>query len=315
MSIGNLRAKQDIGDAKNQTGIPHDGIIGFGPASTEFPGPDATAWVETLCREGDLSECRFGLALNSNKTGSLVFGELESSIYKNDLVVVSSTESWTVKADIYVDGALYSSDIPVLLDSGTATIVGPIDEVSNIFESAGIQGVRNGSSLFGYFPCDKPPTLGLGLPSQKDAAAVAKNHSDVLTTTTAMFNVSSDQWAIANNGNNNCTAVLSGQDFGGESIWIFGQGNKQQYILVLNGGEKRLTYINFAAFYTGLYVDHNIKDSTMGFASLGTSPSSTATTTPASTNPSQTNGSVAKGKQAAWPYAVVVGLTGTAVLD
>ena len=43
-----------------------------------------------------------------------------------------------------------------------------------------------------------------------------------------MFNVSSDQWAIADNGGNNCTAVLSGQDFGGESFWIFGQGKKEQ---------------------------------------------------------------------------------------
>lgn len=223
MSIGKLSANQVIGAAKNQTGIPHDGIIGFGPASTEFPGKNATAWVETLCEDGDLSECRFGLALNSDKTGSLVIGELESSLYKNDLSVVSSSESWTVNADIYINGSVSTSDTQVLLDSGTATIVGPIDQVSEIFKSTGIQGVRSGSSLFGYFPCDKPPTLGLGLPSQSDAAAAAKNHSTLLSTTSTVFNVSSDQWAIANNGGNNCTALLSGQDFG-EELWIFGQG-------------------------------------------------------------------------------------------
>lgn len=231
MSIGNLSAKQHIGAANNKTGIPHDGIVGFGPASTEFPGRNATAFVDSLCRDGDLSECRFGLALNSNKTGSLILGETEPSLYKNDLSVVPSSESWTVKADIYVDGSISHSDIAALLDSGTATIVGPIDQVSAIFNSTGIQGVRSGSSLFGYFPCDKPPTLGLGLPSQSDAVAAAKNHSSLLSNTTTVFNISSDQWAIANNGNNNCTALLSGQDFGGESIWIFGQGKKRQNLL------------------------------------------------------------------------------------
>jgi pepsin A len=225
VSIGKLSAKQHIGAANNQTGIPHDGIVGFGPSSTEFPGRNATAFVETLCRDGDLSECRFGLALNSNKTGSLILGEVEPSLYENKLSVVPSSESWTVNADIYVDGSISNSDTSVVMDSGTATIVGPIDQVSAIFNSTGIQGVRSGSSLFGYFPCDKPPTLGIGLPSQSDAAAAAKNHSPLLSTTTTLFNISSDQWAIANNGHNNCTALLSGQDFG-ESIWIFGQGKK-----------------------------------------------------------------------------------------
>jgi pepsin A len=148
------------------------------------------------------------------------------------LSVVPSSESWTVNADIYVDGSVSNSDISVVLDSGTATIVGPIDQVSAIFNSTGIQGVHNGSSLFGYFPCDKPPTLGLGLPSQADATSAAKNHSTVLSNTSTVFNISSDQWAIDDNGDNNCTAVLSGQDFGGESIWIFGQGKMQHLVII-----------------------------------------------------------------------------------
>lgn len=86
-----------------------------------------------------------------------------------------------------------------------------------------------------------------------------------------------------------------------------------------------LMHIHFTAFYTGLYVDHNMKDAVMGFASLATSLASplprstdaTATTSPAS-SPSQTNaahdGIAMKVKRAAGLGAVTTILTG-ALLD
>jgi hypothetical protein len=47
-------------------------------------------------------------------------------------------------------------------------IVGPVAAVKQIFESIGIQAVQQNlpectSVLFGYYPCDAPPTVGLQL--------------------------------------------------------------------------------------------------------------------------------------------------------
>jgi hypothetical protein len=86
---------------------------------------------------------------------------------------------------------------------------------------------------------------------------------------------------------------------------------------------KMLTQVDITAFYTGLYVDHNMKDSVMGFAALATSSSSplprsttdaTATTSLASASPSKTNAAqdstVMRVKRAIGLCSVVAILTG-----
>lgn len=75
-----------------------------------------------------------------------------------------------------------------------------------------------------------------------------------------------------------------------------------------------LIHIDLTAFYTGLYVDHNIKDAVMGFASLSTSSASpvprstdaTATTSPSASPTNAAPGSsVPMVKTAAGLSAVV----------
>ena len=71
-----------------------------------------------------MPECRFGLALTANGTGSLILGKLDSSLYSGDLTVAPVLEEWAVFGDLAINGTVVARDLVVELDSGTATIVG-----------------------------------------------------------------------------------------------------------------------------------------------------------------------------------------------
>jgi hypothetical protein len=105
----------------------------------------------------------------------------------------------------------------------------PIEIVRQIFSATGIQGVMtsspSGDMLKGYFPCDSPPTVGFNLPSKANASAAAADRTSLVSHTSTLFNIPADAWAFADNGNNNCTAALSGQDFvTAPGLWVVGQG-------------------------------------------------------------------------------------------
>jgi hypothetical protein len=89
------------------------------------------------------------------------------------------------------------------------TISRPIVEVQKIFDSVGItsvtQSTPDGPTVVGYYACDKPPTVGLGIGD-------------------GVFNIPSSSFSIADNGNNNCTSVLGGFDTAAlPGLWVFGQ--------------------------------------------------------------------------------------------
>jgi hypothetical protein len=116
---------------------------------------------------------------------------------------------------------------PLLFDE-VADFSRPIDVVTSIFNATGIQSVitstADGDLLTGYFPCDKPPTVGLSFPSQANASAAITGNSTSVSHTSSIFNIPSNVWAAVDNGNNNCTAILSGQDFAAyPGLWVFGQ--------------------------------------------------------------------------------------------
>ena len=117
--------------------------------------------------------------------------------------------------------------LPIDVDR-IAEIIRPIDAVSSIFNASGIQSVLtstpDGDLLTGYFQCDKPPTVGLSLPSQANTSAAAIDKSTSVSHASSIFNIPSDTWAAVDNGNNNCTAVLSGQNYAKyPGLWVFGQ--------------------------------------------------------------------------------------------
>ncbi|PYI09853.1 acid protease [Aspergillus sclerotiicarbonarius CBS 121057] len=272
IKFGTLSAAQTVGSATGTALIPGDGIVGFaGVEVAQFPN-GAPPFFHSLCNQGQVSLCRFGLALGKNETGVQVLGELDSSLFQGNLTSTSVIQEWVFFADLALENTIIASDILVELDSGTATITGPVDEVLSIFEATSIQAViqntTDGVAVTGYFPCDQPPTLGFSIPSQSNASTAAKTDSNLISHRSSIFNIAADQWIAADNGNNNCTAVLSGMTVASyPTLWVVGQ-----------------------PFFRGLYIDHNVANATIGLATAKTqgtavssgipTPSSVASSSP-----------------------------------
>ncbi|KAJ5690419.1 acid protease [Penicillium macrosclerotiorum] len=232
MRFGSLRVHQTVGSATSSANgevlIPGDGIVGFAGLEVSF-----------------LTEHPLSFILFVNKV-SLMLADLESSC---DLSTTAIIQEWALYADIVLDGVTIKNDALVELDTGTATVIGPVDDVIAIFKASSMEyavqtSEDSGTTVTGYFPCDKPPTLGLSIPSQKNATAAMKEKSRLVSHRSSTFNIAADQWIAADNGNNNCTAILSGTDaFPIPDLWVVGQ-----------------------PFFHGTYIDHNLKTRTLGFA-------------------------------------------------
>ena len=124
MSYQGLVAKQTVGSAIGDSILPHQGIVGFsGQFAAQFP-TNSTSFFQSLCNQQQVTQCRFGLALTSNGTGTQILGELDSSLYSGDLTVVPVLEEWVVSGDLAINGTVVARDLVVELDSGTATVVG-----------------------------------------------------------------------------------------------------------------------------------------------------------------------------------------------
>lgn len=264
VSFGDLTATQLIGSTNATSQLPNAGIVGF--SDKRFSGfPDnSTSFFQSLCTQGQVEECRFGLALENVVRGSLVVGELDATQFDGNLTVSPIVAGWIIGGDIAVSGTVVERDALIELDSGTATIVGPVETVRNIFESIGIQSVLYNSSsgplLTGYFPCDKPPMVGFSIPSQTNTSAA----TGTVSKTSTIFNIPSSVWATVNNGGNNCTSVLSGQDYSDvPGLWVVG-----------------------APFMQGRYLDFNLGEGTVGIAQLKASLTNT-TTAPSQPSPTQ----------------------------
>ncbi|KAF4629757.1 hypothetical protein G7Y89_g8385 [Cudoniella acicularis] len=262
VNFDSLSATQVIGLATGTSTLPGDGIVGFsGPRFTQFPG-NSTSFFQSLCTQGQVTDCRFGLALHNGSVGSLILGELDTTMYTGSLTVAPILTGWALTGDLAINGNVIARDLTIELDSGTGTIVGPIDAVTSIFATTGIQGVlqntTDGPLLTGYFPCDKPPTVGFSFPSQTNASTATGSVSHNST----VFNIPTSLWSTGNNGGNNCTAVMSGQDYpNATGLWVAGQ-----------------------PFFQGIYIDYNLADETVGFAPLKTlaTMNTTSTSQPAS---------------------------------
>ncbi|PYH96565.1 acid protease [Aspergillus ellipticus CBS 707.79] len=262
VTFGSLTAAQTIGSANGSALIPGDGIVGFaGVEVAQFPN-GAPPFFHSLCSQGQVASCRFALALGQNDTGIQVLGELDTSLFTGDLTTTSILQEWVFFADVALNNSIITSDIMIELDSGTATITGPVEEVLSIFEATSIQAVvqntTDGVTVTGYFPCDSPPTLGFNIPSQANASAAAKSGSELVSHQSSIFNIEGEQWIAADNGNNNCTAILSGMTVASyPTLWVVGQ-----------------------PFFRGLYIDHSVANATVGLATAKTQSSTTGSGTP-----------------------------------
>lgn len=126
VTFGGLTATQIVGSANGTSLLPKSGIVGFsGQRFNQFPASSsATSFFQSLCNQKKVSECRFGLALSDDGIGTQILGELDTSLYTGDLVVAPIIEKWVLPGDLVVSGVVQERDLPIELDSGTATIVG-----------------------------------------------------------------------------------------------------------------------------------------------------------------------------------------------
>lgn len=126
VTFGGLTATQIVGSANGISPLEKSGIAGFsGQRFNQFPASsNATPFFQSLCDQKKVSECRFGLALSDDGTGTQILGELDTSLYNGDLVVAPIIENWVLFGDLVVGGEVLERDMPIELDSGTATIVG-----------------------------------------------------------------------------------------------------------------------------------------------------------------------------------------------
>lgn len=189
--------------------------------------------------------------------------------------------------------------------------------MTNVFNATGIKGVLqstpDGDLLTGYFPCDKPPTVGFSFPSTSNAAAAGNDSTSLVSKKGSIFNIPTDQWAAVNNGNNNCTAVLSGMNFPNVTgLWVVGQ----RMVLSIACDFSLLTC--FSAFFQGLYIDHDLTNGMIGFAPLkkrtGPTSTSTSTSSPTSTTSTKPTQSISGASQKARSWNLFSGIAILAVL-
>ena len=214
------------------TQFPHQGLVGFAGIDSSEIG--ATPFFTNLCNQNAVSACRFGLALGTDNTGSQYLGELDSSQFAGALTTAPILDQWELPGDVSVAGKTITTNQTIILDSGTANVIGPISAVQDLFDAAGIQGVTQTLSgctkvLTGYYPCASPPTVGFKFPAGADGK---------------VFDILGSAFEEADDGAGNCTAIVAGIDFG-PGIWIVGQ-----------------------AWFQGKYVDHDVSGKTLGFADL-----------------------------------------------
>jgi pepsin A len=96
VSLAGSTATQLIGSAKGPSLLPISGIVEF--SSQKFNGfpNNSTSFFETLCTQGQVEECRFGLGLEDDESGSLVMDELATGLFDINLTVSPILAGWVV---------------------------------------------------------------------------------------------------------------------------------------------------------------------------------------------------------------------------
>ncbi|KAK8932726.1 Aspartic protease [Metarhizium anisopliae] len=191
----------DIQDPASPPTFPRDGLIGY--ASQQGSALHGSPFINSLCDQGALSTCRFGLALRPNKTGELYYGTLATDTFTEPLTTVPLTQGeWAVQGDVTVDGTAVQHGASIITDSGTTVIFGPTHRVADVFARAGVQAVPTSTGLAGYYNCSAPPAIGFSFAG-------------------ANFDILPSALAFASNGDN-CTAAVHGSDAFGDN-WLVGQ--------------------------------------------------------------------------------------------
>ena len=103
------------------TKFPHDGIAGMiGEATIS----GKKTWIKNLCEQGQIKECRFGLAFGTSGRGRMIIGGVGRGLLDADLTTPAPPDIYGWKANVVINGTrtLISNRTMGPFDSGTATV-------------------------------------------------------------------------------------------------------------------------------------------------------------------------------------------------
>ncbi|KIK53004.1 hypothetical protein GYMLUDRAFT_49583 [Collybiopsis luxurians FD-317 M1] len=227
--------------------LPGDGVAGFSPPASDFSGGDPTfssgqGTFETMCDNGAVSPCQFGLTLKTDGSGSFIFGEMNKSQIQGTVTTLPTTQndSWTVNnstvdsAPILVVDGQSIGHIFVTFDSGTPNVIGPLDQVRSALQAVGYniteQEMDGVTVALGTYNCSRTPArFGFSFPPDETIHYINED-ANVLNRTA---------------DGKTCTANILGTStvFPGE--WSIGQ-----------------------TWFQGRYIQHDLENNTISFADL-----------------------------------------------
>jgi hypothetical protein len=122
-------SKQTLGNttSTNPPGLPfpHDGLMGFENSGSTL-GNSVNNWFTNICAGKEIPQCRFGLALRTDDTGNMYFGDVGTSEFNSTLSTapLAGNSQWSLSGDLAVNGKVLTRNAQIVTDSGTTTIIG-----------------------------------------------------------------------------------------------------------------------------------------------------------------------------------------------
>ena len=105
------------------TTLPHQGIVGFSGILANETQLGGKPFFQSLCDQGAIEDCRFGLALGTNGTGTQILGGIEGDLFEGTLVETPvNPNEWMFSGGIAVNGNISVTNQTIVADSGTANV-------------------------------------------------------------------------------------------------------------------------------------------------------------------------------------------------
>ena len=117
-------AKETPPNKQTLTEIPHDGIVGFAGNTTKYSFLGGLPYLQNLCKESLVEECRFGLAFDTSGTGKEILGGIETDMIEGEMTVVETEghTQWSGTGTVTAKGSPIFENATVIFDTGTAGV-------------------------------------------------------------------------------------------------------------------------------------------------------------------------------------------------
>ena len=91
---------------------PHDGILGLAGGTSEKTSFEGLPFLQSLCNQSRIDECRFGLALGPDANASLILGGVANELMEGEVASATLIEPgywWAVNGNVTVNGETSTS--------------------------------------------------------------------------------------------------------------------------------------------------------------------------------------------------------------